>query len=178
MKVRMRFWLPGLVLLLLVGLLFLGMQDMDRALPSPLIGLPAPALPAASDPAEEQQVAQARNQPHLVNFWASWCQPCLIEHPVLMQLSRMGVKVIGVNYKDDPEAARRWLARHGNPFSVVLRDPDGAYSIDWGVYGVPETYVIDGEGTIQYKRVGVVDADFVTDHRAMLGADGRGGVER
>lgn len=156
------YGIPLAALVGLVALLFAGMQDRDHSLPSPLIGKQPPALPAA--PADKAQtLAEAREQLHLVNFWASWCQPCLVEHPRLMALSREGVPIIGVNYKDRAEAAERWLERHGNPFSVVLRDEAGGHAIDWGVYGVPETYVIDADGRVLRKHVGEIDAEFERD---------------
>ena len=144
----------------LVVLLYVGMQDRDDSLPSPLIGKPTPALPEPDGAGVADRLAEVREGIHLVNFWASWCQPCLAEHPRLMALARDGVPIVGVNYKDAPEAAQRWLARHGDPFTVILRDPAGTHSINWGVYGVPETYIVDGAGNIVYKQVGVVDAEF------------------
>ncbi len=93
----------------------------------------------------------------IVNVWASWCGPCRVEHPYLMQLAARGdVQMTGINYKDSPENARRFLGLHGNPFSVVGADGNGRTAVDWGVYGVPETFVVDGNGTIRYKHVGPI----------------------
>lgn len=153
------YGIPLVTLVGLVALLFAGMQDRDHSLPSPLIGKQPPALPEPPVGGAEA-LASAREQLHLVNFWASWCQPCLVEHPRLMALSREGVSIIGVNYKDRPRAAERWLQRHGDPFSIVLRDEAGGHAIDWGVYGVPETYVIGADGRVLRKHVGEIDAEF------------------
>lgn len=160
---RPKFWVPLLALGALVVLLYAGMQDMDRALPSPMIGKPAPALPAPADSKTAEALAAAQGEPRLVNFWASWCQPCLAEHPELMALAEQGVTIIGVNYKDEAGAAARWLERNGDPFAVVLRDPQGAFAIDWGVYGVPETYLLAPDGTIMHKQVGPVDANYLRE---------------
>lgn len=173
MRKVLRFSVPALLLALLVGLLYVGMQDIDRSLASPLIDLPAPALPPADGEARTWLVA-LDGRPHLVNFWASWCLPCLEEHPFLMRLAGEGIPIIGVNYKDDPAAAERWLRRHGDPFAVILEDRSGRFAIDWGVYGVPETYVVDGEGVIRFKQVGAVDRAFMEEHRALL-LSGAGG---
>lgn len=153
------YGIPLVTLVGLVALLFAGMQDRDHSLPSPLIGKQPPALPEPPAGGADA-LASAREQLHLINFWASWCQPCLVEHPRLMALSREGVPIVGVNYKDRPQAAERWLQRHGDPFSIVLRDEAGGHAIDWGVYGVPETYVIGADGRVLRKHVGEIDAEF------------------
>lgn len=160
---RAHIWVPLLALAALVVLLYAGMQDMDRALPSPMVGKSAPNLPAPEDASDASALAGTEGKPRLVNFWASWCQPCLAEHPELMALAERGVTIIGVNYKDESSAAARWLERHGNPFTVVLRDPEGSFAIDWGVYGVPETYLIGADGTVLHKKVGPVDDDYLRD---------------
>ncbi|MHA7835479.1 MAG: DsbE family thiol:disulfide interchange protein [Algiphilus sp.] len=160
---RAHIWVPLLALAALVVLLYAGMQDMDRALPSPMIGKPAPSLPTPGNGEVAAALAATQGQPRLVNFWASWCQPCLAEHPELMGLAERGVTIIGVNYKDESTAAARWLERHGNPFAVVLRDPEGSFAIDWGVYGVPETYLIGADNTVLHKKVGPVDDDYLRD---------------
>ena len=96
----------------------------------------------------------------VVNFWASWCVPCVQEHPLLVALKeRTGVRLYGVNYKDQAAAARRFLGRYGNPFSAVGVDGDGRAAIEWGVYGMPETFVIDGKGRIAYKHIGPISAE-------------------
>jgi cytochrome c biogenesis protein CcmG/thiol:disulfide interchange protein DsbE len=128
----------------------LGRAPPEFALP-PLEGIGVPALASAE--------LRGAGRPVLVNFWASWCAPCIIEHPQLMRLARDEVPVFGVNYKDKPEEARAFLARHGNPFARLGVDPPGRVAIDWGVYGVPETYLLDRGGLIRWRWAGPVTAD-------------------
>jgi cytochrome c biogenesis protein CcmG, thiol:disulfide interchange protein DsbE len=152
----MRFLLPVAVLLGLLVLLGVGLTLNPREVPSPLVGRPAPAfdLPRLDDAARLRS-AELQGQPRLVNYWASWCTPCLQEHPLLMRLAReQQVSLLGINYKDAPEDASAWLARHGNPYSVVAQDLDGRVGLDWGVYGVPETFVLDAQGVILHKHIG------------------------
>lgn len=135
-------------------------------LPSTLIGRPAPAAQfAAVEGLTDGTRAVpgfttgdlAKGKVSVVNFWASWCTPCIAEHPELIELkSRTGVDIYGVNYKDEPSAARRFIGRYGNPFAAVGADANGRAAIDWGVYGVPETYVVNGRGEIAYKHVGPI----------------------
>ena len=151
---KVRFWVPATALAALVVLFAIGLTRDPSKIPSPLIGKPAPAFNLPTPEGGRLDVDSLRGQVVLVNFWASWCTPCLQEHPLLMELARSGVKIVGMNYKNDPEAARQWLARHGNPFSVIARDEDGRVGLDWGVYGVPETFVLDASGIIRHKHVG------------------------
>ena len=168
-----RRWLVALpvALFAILAALFafaLGKGDPSK-LPSALIGKPAPALLL---PAVPELVVGNRAIPGLtgnefgagrvtvVNFWASWCLPCVEEHPFLLALARRsGVHVIGVNHKDRAENARKFLADHGNPFSAVGADLNGRGAIEWGVYGMPETFVVDGQGRIAYKHVGQITSD-------------------
>ncbi|HWT10031.1 MAG TPA: DsbE family thiol:disulfide interchange protein [Roseomonas sp.] len=140
-----------------------GLQTGDynpRGVPSALLGRGAPdfslpALDAADLPA--LSAADLRGplpSPVVVNFWASWCVPCIVEHPQLMRLSRDGIPVLGINYKDRPADAAAFLTRHGNPFRRLGRDEPGRVAIDWGVYGVPETYLIDRQGIIRWRYAG------------------------
>lgn len=150
---KARFLVPAAVLAALVVLFAAGLQRDPTVIPSPLIGRPAPAFDLPTQAGARLTDASLRGAPVVVNFWASWCTPCLEEHPLLMELARSGVRIIGINYKDDPQAAAQWLARHGNPFGTVALDPDGRAGLDWGVYGVPETFVLDATGTILYKHI-------------------------
>ena len=144
----------GLAVLLAAGL---GLNP--RELPSPLVGKPAPgfALTRLHEPQGLVTPQEMLGQVWLLNVWASWCGACREEHPVLLGLARdLTVPLIGLNYKDRQPDARAWLERHGNPYQVSLVDQDGRVGLDWGVYGVPETFVIDRLGVIRYKQVGPV----------------------
>lgn len=159
-------FLPVILFFGLAAALFYGLQAGDPSkLPSALVGQTAPQF--TMDPLEGLVDTQgaaipglsaadlAKGKVSIVNVWASWCGPCRQEHPVLMQLSQEpGAQVVGLNYKDQAENARRFLGVLGNPFSAVGIDPLGRTSINWGVYGVPETFVIDGKGIIRLKHVG------------------------
>jgi cytochrome c biogenesis protein CcmG, thiol:disulfide interchange protein DsbE len=135
-------------------------------LPSALIGKPVPAVTLAAleglkDGARAvpgfSSADLASGRVSVVNFWASWCVPCVQEHPLLVALEeKTGVRLYGVNYKDQTAAARRFLGRYGNPFTAVGVDGDGRAAIEWGVYGMPETFVVDGKGRIAYKHVGPI----------------------
>lgn len=141
-------------------------QGDPSKLPSALIGKPAPktAFPALDGLKDAgQQIAGftseafGKGKVTVVNFWASWCVPCVQEHPHLIALGkRAGVSIYGVNYKDQPSAARRFIGRYGNPYAKVGTDSNGRGAIEWGVYGMPETFIIDGEGHIAYKHVGPI----------------------
>ena len=142
-------------------------------LPSALIGRPAPSvdfaalegLNEAGRPVPGFKASELANgETHVVNFWASWCIPCVQEHPMLIELARRtGAPVLGVNYKDEPDAARRFIGRYGNPYRAVGVDPQGRGAIEWGVYGMPETFVVDGTGRIAYKHVGPISKESLED---------------
>ncbi len=151
-----RYWLPLAGFIVLAGFLAVGLTLNPREVPSPLIGKAAPAfkLPTLADPGREFSVGDTQGKVWLLNVWASWCAPCLEEHPVIEALSRRGVPVYGLNYKDKQEAATAWLARHGNPYVLSVVDASGRTGIDYGVYGTPETYLIDKQGVIRFKHVG------------------------
>mgnify|MGYP001627404495 CR=1 FL=1 len=148
-----------------------GLQDGSfnpRGVPSALIGRPPPefALPAvegAGLPALSSADLRGLARPVVVNFWASWCVPCIIEHPQLMALSREGVPVLGINYKDRAADARGFLARHGNPYQRLGADEPGRVSIDWGVYGVPETYILDRQGIIRWRWAGPITPEILRE---------------
>ncbi len=161
---------PVLIFTALAGLFFFALQKGDPSkIPSALIGKPVPAfsiapiegLIEAGQPVRAfQRQDLAAGQPTVVNFWASWCLPCVDEHPLLLELKkRTGVVILGVNYKDQATNARRFLARYGNPFAAVGADPAGKAAIEWGVYGMPETFVVDGRGVIVYKLVGPISPE-------------------
>lgn len=155
----MRFAIPAALLVALLVLFAIGLTRDPREVPSPLIGKPGPAfaLPVLEgDPARLVANAEFQGRPVLVNFFASWCVACRVEHPLLMQLAKEGVEIIGIDYKDTPADGSQWLARHGNPYRTVLVDAKGAMGLDWGVYGVPETYVVAADGRILFKQIGAV----------------------
>jgi cytochrome c biogenesis protein CcmG, thiol:disulfide interchange protein DsbE len=146
-----------------------------RGVPSALIGRPAPEfnlppLEAANLPAlSSADLRGPLPRPVIVNFWASWCVPCIVEHPVLMRLSREGVPVLGINYKDRANDAAAFLQRHGNPYAKLGRDEPGRTAIDWGVYGVPETYLLDRQGLIRWRFAGPITSDVLErDLRPLL----------
>jgi len=151
-----RYWLVGGFLALL-ALLAAGLTLNPRQVPSPLIGKPAPAfeLPLLHAPDKTFSHKEMLGTVWIMNVWASWCPPCLVEHPVVTELARSGVApVVGLNYKDAREDALPWLKRNGDPFRFSVYDAAGRIAIDYGVYGVPETYVIDRQGIIRYKHLG------------------------
>ncbi len=159
-----RYLLFGLPIALFVGLasVFLAGLGRDPAtVPSVLIDKPVPgfSLPPLLDGKSGIASDDLRGKVKLVNVFASWCVPCRTEHPQLMRLAREGVELYGIDYKDDPDAARQFLASLGNPFARIGVDRAGRVAIDWGVYGVPETFIVDGQGVIRYKQVGPITAD-------------------
>jgi cytochrome c biogenesis protein CcmG/thiol:disulfide interchange protein DsbE len=146
---------PLIIFVALVAVLGIGLTLNPRLVPSPLIGKPAPEfnLPLLFN---EGRFTNKDLIGHvtLVNVWASWCFACRQEHETVKQLSRNGVRVIGLNYKDEPDAAKNWLAKLGNPYQAIAVDHNGRIAIDWGVYGAPETFLIDKKGIIRHKVIG------------------------
>lgn len=151
-----------LILFLGLALLFFTRIGKDSSeLPSARLGqeMPVFRLPSLTEPETLLTQDNVKGQVVFLNVWATWCVSCLVEHPVLMQLAADGVPVIGVNYKDIPSAALQYLANNGNPFRFTISDEDGSLGIDLGVYGAPETYLLDAEGRIRYRFIGVLDAN-------------------
>jgi cytochrome c biogenesis protein CcmG/thiol:disulfide interchange protein DsbE len=154
-----RFVLPLAIFVLMVGLLGYGLRLDPKKVPSPLIDKPAPdfSLAMLEDPSRELSTADMEGQVWVLNVWASWCVSCRAEHEVITSLARQNlVTVVGLNYKDKSDDATRWLGKYGNPYAVSVIDRDGRVGIDWGVYGVPETFVIGADGRIKYKHIGPV----------------------
>jgi len=148
----------------LVVLLAFGLTRNPREVPSPLVGKPAPAfeLPKLADPAARFSPAEMKGKVWLLNVWASWCVACRDEHPVLVEFAKAKqAPLVGLNYKDPRDDALRWLARYGDPYLLSVADTAGRIGIDYGVYGVPETYVIDKAGTIRFKQIGPVTPDIL-----------------
>ncbi len=154
-----RFILPLVAFLVLAGFLYLGLSLKPREIPSPLVNKPAPAfvLPQLDNPAKQFSPQDLKGKVWLLNVWASWCESCKEEHPVLMGLAQQNiVPIYGLDYKDQVADAQDWLSKRGNPYVLTVSDSDGRVGIDYGVYGVPETYVIDKQGIIRYKQIGAV----------------------
>jgi len=158
----LKYLLPFLLFIALAVFLALGLKLNPKDIPSPLIDKPAPAfsLPILGIPEKQLSNQDLQGQVWLLNVWASWCVSCREEHPVLLQLAQQSsVTLVGLNYKDQADAAIEWLSKLGNPYTVSLMDSEGRTGIDYGVYGVPETFVIDKRGVIRYKHTGAVTAD-------------------
>ncbi len=150
------------VFVVLSGFLFAGLWRDPREIPSPLINKPAPQFSLAQlrEPAKPLGTADMKGQVWLLNVWASWCVACREEHPLLVELSKAKIMpIIGLNYKDEPAPGKAWLAQNGDPYTTSVMDRDGRVGIDFGVYGVPETFVIDKAGTIRYKQIGPITPD-------------------
>ena len=158
---RLQLLLPAVLLAGLVVLLGVGLDRNPRLIPSPLIGKTVPEFELSALEGREPGLSSAdlRGEVSLVNVFASWCVACRDEHPLFMELRRLGtVPVHGINYKDRPGDAKVWLAELGDPYQRIGADSDGRVSIDWGVYGVPETFLVDKEGVIRLKQVGPMTA--------------------
>jgi cytochrome c biogenesis protein CcmG/thiol:disulfide interchange protein DsbE len=160
----LRFIIPLAIFLVLVGFLAAGLKLDPRAVPSPLIGKPAPAftLPRLDDPATQVPRDAMLGKAWVLNVWASWCGPCRDEHPHIVAFAKTKqVPLIGLNYKDKRDDAQAWLKQLGNPYDLSLSDLDGRVGINFGVYGVPETFVIDKAGVILFKHVGPMTAEIL-----------------
>ncbi len=170
-KIRSAFVFPIAIFLSLAAIfaIYLYQVGIDGKvisdLPSALINKPAPTfkLPSIDGEGAGFSSKQLTGSVSLVNVWASWCLPCRIEHPVLMRLAKEGVTIYGINYKDPPAAATAFLTELGNPFKSIGADRTGRTAIDWGIYGYPETFVIDRTGHIRYRHVGPISADDISD---------------
>jgi len=157
---RLRFILPLMAFLVMVVFLGIGLKLDPHEVPSPLINKPAPAftLPQLHEPQKTFSPADMKGKVWLLNVWASWCVSCRQEHVYLTEFARDGsINLMGLNYKDEPPAAMQWLERLGNPYKISISDIDGMAGLDWGVYGVPETFIIDKKGIVRHKQTGPVD---------------------
>lgn len=163
---RWRLVIPSVVVVALIVVLGYGLTREPSVLPSALIGQPVPEFSLPTLASERPRVTDAalKGQVSLVNFWASWCAACLAEHPYLMEISlRMGVPILGINYKDTRQDALQWLRRYGNPFAVVAFDPSGRVGFNFGVGAIPETFVVDATGTIRHKVVGPITPEIMNE---------------
>jgi cytochrome c biogenesis protein CcmG/thiol:disulfide interchange protein DsbE len=162
MKLPWRFLLPAIAFAVLVGFFVVGLQRDPGNIPSPLIGKAAPAfsLESLGDPAWKVGTADFTGRPWLLNVWATWCGGCRDEHATLLAIARENrLPIVGLNWRDDRALALGWLTQLGNPYVSVAYDPEGRTAIDWGVYGAPETFLIDGEGRVVRKHVGPLTMD-------------------
>ena len=160
--------IPVVVFLIIAIGLGIGLSGDPAKIPSALIGKPVPdftlpAIPELGVPGFDSASLRA-GQVTVVNVWASWCVPCRLEHPLLMELAkRRDIRLVGLNYKDEPENARRFLGTMGQPFAAIGADQTGRAAVDWGVYGVPETFIVDGRGMIRYKWIGPMTPEILSD---------------
>lgn len=158
----MRYLIPLFAFMVLAAFLLVGLSLNPRQVPSPLIDKPAPKfqLNYLHEPDKVMSSDENLGKVWMLNVWASWCVACRDEHPLLVQLAKTGiVPIYGLNYKDERNTALQWLKRFGDPYAISIVDSDGKVGIDYGVYGVPETYVIDKKGIIKYKHIGPVTVD-------------------
>ena len=154
-----KFGVPFLVFVILVGFFAIGLTRDPREVPSPLIDKAAPQfqLTRLESPDRKFSPEEMRGKVWLLNVWASWCVSCRVEHPLLVQMSRtQQVPIVGLDYKDQRADGMKWLATHGDPYLLSAFDDEGKVGIDYGVYGVPETFVIDKQGVIRYKQIGPI----------------------
>jgi cytochrome c biogenesis protein CcmG/thiol:disulfide interchange protein DsbE len=161
MSNRAKLFFPALFFVAMLGLLLFGLGRDPNLVPSALVNRPLPEFtkPDLFDATRTVSSTQLRGGIFLVNVWATWCPPCHAEHPYLVEISanRPDITLVGVNYKDDVEAAREYLDERGNPFKLNLIDADGSLGIDFGIAGPPETFIVDSSGTIRYRHVGMID---------------------
>ena len=161
-----RYFVPLIVFAVMVAFLAIGLQLKPREIPSPLIDKAAPrfSLPTLAAPEQTLSSQDLRGKVWVLNVWASWCVACREEHALMVDLAKTGtVPIYGLNYKDKRDDALGWLGQFGNPYVASLSDTEGLVGIDYGVYGVPETFVIDKAGVIRHKIIGPVTADAVRD---------------
>ena len=158
---RLKIYIPLIIFAVLALLFWRGLSIDPSDMPSALIDKPVPvfSLPSlAESPTKLLTQDLFKGQVSLINVWATWCVSCRVEHPYLLTLAAEGVAIVGVNYKDNSVSAREWLQDLGDPYQVNIVDAEGNLGLDLGVFGAPETYVVDAKGVIRYKHVGVVDA--------------------
>lgn len=161
---KAKFLIPLILFIVLVVFLAVGLNRDPHEVPSPLIGKPAPhfELPQLADPPKNFSPESMKGKTWVLNVWASWCVACREEHPVLVELGKLNVApIVGLDYKDKRDDALAMLARQGNPYVLSVSDANGRVGIDYGVYGVPETYVIDKEGIIRFKHIGPITMDLL-----------------
>jgi cytochrome c biogenesis protein CcmG/thiol:disulfide interchange protein DsbE len=162
----LKYLIPLFVFSCLVILFVFGLQNDPSILPSPFIDKPLPqiSLPTLSDPAISFDTSDLKGEVTLINIWATWCIPCRQEHALLVELAKNNdIKVVGLNYKDNRDDAMKWLVSLGDPYNIVLFDEDGKAGIDLGLYGVPETFIIDKNTIVKHKHVGPLTEKDISD---------------
>jgi cytochrome c biogenesis protein CcmG/thiol:disulfide interchange protein DsbE len=162
----LKYSLPLILFAGLVVLFIFGLNNDPRLVPSPFIDKPLPqiSLPVLGQPEEIADSQDLKGETTLLNIWATWCIPCRQEHPLLVNLARNNsVKIVGLNYKDDDTKATSWLTDLGNPYQLVLSDSEGNVGIDLGVYGVPETFVLNADGIVKYKHIGPLTNEVIDE---------------
>lgn len=162
---RFKLFLPLVAFAILGVFLFRGLALDPTVLPSALVNQPVPTFALSALHSDDTLTEESlRGKPSLLNIWATWCYSCRVEHPYLLELAAAGITVVGLNYKDDATAAKQWLVDLGNPYTLTISDPEGTLGLDLGVYGAPETYVIDANGVVRHRHVGVLtEAVWVRD---------------
>jgi cytochrome c biogenesis protein CcmG/thiol:disulfide interchange protein DsbE len=158
----LRFLVPAAVFVVLLGFFYVGLQRDPSIVPSPFIDKPAPALdvPSLDDPGARLRSADMSGHPWLLNVWGTWCVGCREEHATLIEIARtQTVPIYGLAWKDEREAAKAWLEQLGNPYTAVGLDTEGRVAIDWGVYGAPETFLVDARGIVVHKHVGPLNME-------------------
>ena len=161
-----RTLIPGLLFVVLVLFLWTGLSLDPTEVPSPLVGKPAPTfdLESLDDPTERITTETLKGEVSLINVWATWCVACRQEHEALLAIRDTGeVRLFGLNYKDERPKAIQWLKQLGDPYQATAFDPDGSVSIDWGVYGAPETFLVDAQGIVRHKHIGPITAQVWRD---------------
>ncbi len=158
----LRYLVPLAIFFILVAFLYRGLSLDPKRVPSPLVGKPMPefSLPRLKDPAATLSDSDLKGKVSVLNIWATWCVSCRAEHEVLLQLANTGsVDIYGLNYKDERTKAQQWLQQLGDPYVANAFDADGRTGIDWGVYGAPETFIMDKQGMIRHKHIGPLTVD-------------------
>lgn len=161
----LRYGIPLIVFIMLIGLFWVGLGLNPRELPSPLVGREAPKfnIPELYDPQRRVSEADLKGEVTVLNVFASWCVSCRREHGLLVQMSKQGIRLIGLNYKDEADDAKEYLRRGGNPYLLTGFDQRGDAGIEWGVYGTPETFIIDRQGVVRYKHTGPLYPGILTE---------------
>ena len=156
---RLKLFIPLMIFAVLAVLFWRGLSLDPTEMPSSRVGDPVPAfnLPTVRDAGAQVTEQTFKGEVSLVNVWATWCAACRIEHPFLVRLAEEGMPIYGINYKDDVEEAKRWLAQLHDPYRLSVVDQDGRLGVDLGVFGAPETYVVDKQGVIRHRHVGIID---------------------